>query len=153
MKIKRGDRVMIDPSQQVRIGYVVEVADVLADAVRVVGPGGFDLWVNERFIKHPRDARRTDPETSHAAVTNIDRRGDQQRVLAVHAQHSTGLTDFELANLCGRSQTSLGKRRGELRDAGLIEDSGRKRPAPSGALATVWRITEAGMEIMRGKTA
>jgi hypothetical protein len=43
-----------------------------------------------------------------------------------------------------RQQTSVGKRRGELRDLGLIEDSNTARPAPSGALAIVWRLTEAG---------
>lgn len=33
---------------------------------------------------------------------------------------------------------------GELRDAGLIEDTGTTRLAPSGSPATVWRVTEEG---------
>jgi hypothetical protein len=65
-------------------------------------------------------------------------------VLEVHRSHVDGLTDFELAALMSRQQTSVGKRRGELRDLGLIEDSNTARPAPSGALAIVWRLTEAG---------
>jgi len=44
----------------------------------------------------------------------------------------------------GRQQTSAGKRRGELRDAGYIEDGLMRRPAPSGSMAIVWCITAKG---------
>lgn len=94
-------------------------------------------------------ARNTDPATSHQAATHVNRDNDQALVLRIHAAHPDGLTDFELADLCNRAQTSLGKRRGELRDAGYIEDTGGTRPAPSGAAATVWRITPQGIRAVR----
>lgn len=94
-------------------------------------------------------ARASDPITSHEAAQRVARTAatDRALVLRIHQQWTSGLTDFELADLAGRQQTSLGKRRGELRDAGLICDSGHKRPAPSGSLAVVWQITEAGRAV------
>jgi predicted transcriptional regulator len=96
-------------------------------------------------------ARNTDPVTSHQAAADTARhvRADRRHVLEIHADHPAGLTDFELAAICDRQQTSVGKRRGELRDAGLIEQTESRRAAPSGSLAIVWRITPAGRELLR----
>lgn len=93
---------------------------------------------------HPR-ARRFDPETSLEAAQVAARSATTVRseCLAVLARHD-GLTDFELAELVGRQQTSAGKRRGELVELGLVEWSGEFRPAPSGCRARVWRCTPAG---------
>ena len=95
-------------------------------------------------------ARNTDPETSHlAAARNPHSRTiDREKVLAAHADNPDGLTDFELAEIVDRQQTSAGKRRGELRDAGLIEETDMRRAAPSGSLAIVWRITASGVETL-----
>lgn len=89
-------------------------------------------------------ARKADPETSHAAASEHQetRARDRNTALTIHRAHPAGLTDFELADLMGRQQTSAGKRRGELRDMGLIEDSGERRPSPSGSSAVVWRIVQ-----------
>lgn len=92
-------------------------------------------------------ARNTDPATSHAAARRAPsaRNDDRRAVLAEHAKaHLTGLTDFELAGLLDRQQTSVGKRRGELRDAGFIEATPYRRPSPSGSPAIVWLITSLG---------
>ena len=91
-------------------------------------------------------ARNTDPETSHLAAEAHPaiRAHDRRLVLRAHAERPNGLTDFELGALVGRQQTSAGKRRGELRDAGLIEATDARRLAPSGSPAIVWRITLAG---------
>lgn len=89
------------------------------------------------------NVRRTDPDTSHAAAAPL-RLKDRVRVLNVHSNNPEGLTDFELADIVGRQQTSAGKRRGELRDLLMIEDSLTRRPAPSGSMAIVWRITDLG---------
>jgi predicted transcriptional regulator len=96
-------------------------------------------------------ARNTDPITSHQAAADTARhvRADRRHVLEIHARHPAGLTDFELAAICDRQQTSVGKRRGELRDAGLIEQTESRRAAPSGSSAIVWRITPAGRELLR----
>lgn len=85
-------------------------------------------------------ARSTDPVTSHLAAIDASSRAQTNRDLALATlrSHPSGLTDFDLADLTGIAQTSIGKRRGELRDAGLVEDSGRHRPSPSGSAAIVW---------------
>lgn len=87
-------------------------------------------------------ARRADPDTSIAAGARDPnrRQRDRDAVLAVHRAHPDGLTDFELSAVLGRQQTSVGKRRGELRDAGLIEATSERRRSPSGSPAIVWRI-------------
>jgi len=103
---------------------------------------GTDLFTWEASA----NARNTDPETSHqaAAASPALRTLDRRQVLALHAAHPCGLTDFELAALAERQQTSFGKRRGELRDAGMIEETPLRRRAPSGSPAIVWRITPYG---------
>jgi len=88
----------------------------------------------------PIGVRATDPPTSvEAAEAHVSQRlTDRKRALELLERASNGLTDFELADLMGRQQTSAGKRRGELRDLGAVRDSGRRRAAPSGSRAIVW---------------
>lgn len=97
------------------------------------------------------NARPSDPETAvEAANAHPALRGaDRKAALLAHAAHPFGLTDFELSTLIGRQQTSAGKRRGELRDAGLIAQTEIKRPSPSGTPALVWRITQDGLALAR----
>jgi hypothetical protein len=118
-----------------------------------------DLFDYEPPRKPPRRTgqnwRNTDPETSREAAQHpfADRDKDRWLVLRTHYENSLGLTDFELAAILSRQQTSVGKRRGELRDNGFIEATpgpGGKRPAPSGSNAIVWRITEKGRFVARG---
>jgi hypothetical protein len=60
------------------------------------------------------------------------------------------LTDYELAARTGLQQNSIGKRRKECQDAGLIEGlvdpygNNVKRPAPSGSKSLVWQLTREG---------
>ena len=93
-------------------------------------------------------ARNTDPDTSHAAARYTEPRANTNRALALRvlAEHPGGLTDFELAALTGLQQTSIGKRRGELRDGGFVEDSGERRASPSGAQAIVWKAKSEGAD-------
>ncbi|MCB1272491.1 MAG: MarR family transcriptional regulator [Microthrixaceae bacterium] len=92
-------------------------------------------------------ARATDPDTSHdaAAMQTPERRARGQWLALHHLAMNGPLTDFELAALTGWQQTSIGRRRKELVDAGLAERAEGRRPTPSGATAAVWRITEAGL--------
>ena len=85
--------------------------------------------------------RNSDPHTCEAAANDAAKRASYSRRLALQILRGNpaGLTDFELAELSGFQQTSIGKRRGELRDAGLVVDSGERRRAPSGSMAIVWR--------------
>lgn len=92
-------------------------------------------------------SRRRDPVTSRMAGDRAPklRAGDRAEVLRLHAANPDGLTDFELAALMQRQQTSVGKRRVELRDSGLIAQTEMRRPSPSGSPAIVWRITDEGL--------
>lgn len=89
-------------------------------------------------------ARRTDPDTSHAAAarTSLTAASGRKLALDTHARHPRGLTDFELADLTGYAQTSIGVRRCELVRAGLIEKTDLRRPSPSGSPAIVWRYVK-----------
>lgn len=99
--------------------------------------------------------RRTDPATSlGAAVYALPHVvGNRAKALAALVDAGAeGLTDFELERATGVKQTSIGKRRGELRDAGwvapLLDADGRqvRRLSPSGAPTGVWVVTAAGCE-------
>lgn len=86
-------------------------------------------------------ARVSDPETSHQAARRAATNAatNRARVLDfLRSRGALGATDFETADAVGSQQTSAGKRRGELRDAGLVEDSGVCRPSPSGSPSIVW---------------
>lgn len=96
-------------------------------------------------------ARRGDPETSYAAARDASVHASAGRLLAMRYLTHGGYTDYELADATGWQQNSIGKRRGELMNAGLVraarENDGaiRKRPAPSGSMAIVWEATERGL--------
>lgn len=98
--------------------------------------------------------RNSDPSTSAEAAKDAAKRAPILRSRCfdiLRGAGEGGLTDFELVAAYKRrygghpQQTSLGKRRGELRDRGLVEAvvgaDGKpvKRPAPSGSLAIVWK--------------
>lgn len=97
-------------------------------------------------------ARRTDPKTSHDAAADATVTASAGRMAVLRALHNNGpLTDFELADRAGWQQTSIGKRRLECVDAGLVDKhtmvmSGEviRRRTPSGSTAIVWTITEWG---------
>lgn len=105
-----------------------------------------------RFVE--RNARRTDPRTSSQAAQDAFKHAVRHReiALAAHYEHPDGLTDFELAELVGISQPSIGKRRLELERVGFIEFAGITRPAPSGSSARVYRITAQGKTAYREQT-
>jgi hypothetical protein len=106
-----------------------------------------DDWDGDLF--GPGAARNTDPDTSWEAAYRFlaGKATDRRKVLLLHARYPHGMTDFELAERMGRQQTSVGKRRGELRDKGLIEATPLRRNAPSDSPAIVWRITRFGQAV------
>ena len=95
-------------------------------------------------------SRSTDPPTSHAAAQDAAFNATRGRLLALGQLSRGAKTDFELAAATGLQQTSIGKRRHECREHGLVREcrDGRgeviKRPAPSGSMAIVWEITPSG---------
>jgi hypothetical protein len=112
------------------------------------------LTLDDYMAQQPR-TRTGDWSTSVAAASGISASAGRLLALKTLYGHPGGLTDFELSDLTGRQQTSIGKRRGELFAVGLVEvlrdglGNPVKRPAPSGALALVWVITSAGVEYLK----
>jgi hypothetical protein len=93
-------------------------------------------------------SRNTDPATSHeAGQLQYNNVNDRQLVLGTHYKNQDGLNDYELSDPYHRQQNSLGKRRTELFQAGLIEDSGLRRKGHTKSPCTVWRITEFGRTV------
>lgn len=86
-------------------------------------------------------ARSTDPVTSHQAALFATGKAESHRVMALRVlkAHPEGLTDFELAERTGVAQTSIGVRRKELVQMGLVVATLERRPSPSGAKAIVWK--------------
>ena len=101
-------------------------------------------------------ARNNDPETSHEAAADVSFRASAHRLLALKTLDRYGaLTDYELAARTGLQQNSIGKRRKDCQDAGMVErlldadGNSIKRPAPSGSMALVWTLTEKGRSYLR----
>lgn len=100
-------------------------------------------------------ARTSDPDTSKgAAIVSLFNLKDNRRLalMALYAAGDYGATDFELQAATGVGQTSIGKRRGELRDAGLVrracDENGKGLSRPStttGTASGVWCLTAAGV--------
>lgn len=101
-----------------------------------------------------RSARKTDPWTSHAAGQNSKKKSEVGRLLVLKALAKKPMNDFELAEVTGWQQTSIGKRRLECQEAGLVTehlDSNNfqiTRPSPSGSKSLVWEITFLGRIIL-----
>lgn len=92
-------------------------------------------------------ARRTDPDTSHAAAASVKVRQSQERILAL-LRRTGPVTDSELIDAATyepwlMSPSGIRSRRAELVDAGLVEDSGQRVRLPSGRLSIVWAATDA----------
>jgi len=99
------------------------------------------------------NARNTDPETSHDAAEDASFKASKHRLLALKALFTYGaMTDYELAARTGLQQNSIGKRRKDCQDAGLVTvlmdvNGGKvRRPAPSGSSALVWTLTATGQD-------
>jgi hypothetical protein len=114
------------------------------------------------FISQPsldfnvREAvRATDPVTSLMAAEKIAPHVSTGRMLALkcHYEHPEGLDDFQLSELTGIKQTSVGKRRGELERMGYVE-KGERRVGPSkltNSIVYSYRITRAGISFYENR--
>lgn len=128
------------PGERARIAYVAEPG---AQKVDLIVP-------TATLVPLVPGARSTDPHTSHLAARNARRNlgASHRTVLAALVRAGErGLTDFELAALTGRKQTSFGVRRGELMKAGLVHRTEHTRPSDTDSAAAVWAITQAGLEV------
>ncbi len=112
------------------------------------------------LFDEPARARRTDPETSHAAARSFDLytlRNSQRAVLAVFERFPPGMTDSDLlieyrryrdtpgvhisdVHMPRQSASGLRTRRHELVTVGLLVDSGRRERLHGGRRSIVWRV-------------
>jgi DNA-binding transcriptional ArsR family regulator len=89
------------------------------------------------------EARTTDPVTSHEAAGSV--RGEisaklQLLVVRLVTLHPAGLICSEMVALSGLEWNTISPRLKPLRRLGLIHDSGKKRPGPSGRRQIVWML-------------
>jgi hypothetical protein len=88
----------------------------------------------------PPVSRTTDPDTSHAAEAQLDKTGRQtmqRKLLAVIDKR----TSEEATSVAGYSKADgAWKRVSDLRNAGLIRDSGDRRRGSSGRMQIVWEV-------------
>jgi hypothetical protein len=81
------------------------------------------------------------PATSREAAYSMVGPAKKQRadVLAFLIERGeAGATDAEIEAALGMRHQSASPRRGELVASGLVVDSGKRRPTPSGRRAVVW---------------
>jgi hypothetical protein len=98
------------------------------------------LWDDTPGQFH-RDGPDTEREAAFAIVSTARQR---LLVLRVLGAFPDGLTDDEIAEQTGLYRYSAAPRRYELRDRGLVVDSGDRRLTPHGRRAIVWQITGLG---------
>jgi hypothetical protein len=96
--------------------------------------------------------RSVDPDTSREGAKDVrPRQGSQMALLlGAYANHRIlGITDEEAgqeSGLASRPRCCYWKRCSDLRNAGLIEDTGDRKEGSSGSLMMISRITAKGWE-------
>ena len=151
-EFKPGDLARTNSAAGFAQGHTVVVREVLSgDRVRVSYPGVSNLIVSGVNLRPlPATSAPEDGDTSQAAAdSQTPERLTRDRRLALvelAKAYPHGLTDFDLAARTGRKQTSIGKRRHELVEAGMAIDTDERRPSDTGAMAKVWAITTFGLE-------
>lgn len=68
----------------------------------------------------------------------------KDKVLTVLRRYPSGLTADEVAEFCGAPMLAIRPRVSELKNDGLIEDTGKRRKNASSHIATIWRIKQEG---------
>lgn len=88
-------------------------------------------------------ARRSDPETSHAAAAAWPEIRGEQRIAVYRfllSCGSAGATDYAIGQALQIQRTSAGKRRKELLELGYVIETDRRAATDTGASAIVWQI-------------
>lgn len=105
-------------------------------------------------------ARRSDQNTSHLAKVIAITNSAANRRLVLRALYEHGpLSDFDLERITGVQQTSIGKRRGDCVEAGLVVRAFRLDPltfdrvaddgvSPSNSPCARWELTPAGRDFV-----
>jgi hypothetical protein len=99
--------------------------------------------------------RSTDPATSRRGAKDVLPRRDSQQgqLLRVYGTHRiNGLTDEQAGDLSGLAQKPkccYWKRCSELRQKGLIEDTGNEAMSSAGSPMMICRLTVKGAELLQ----
>ncbi|MEM9513685.1 MAG: hypothetical protein AAGA42_02420 [Actinomycetota bacterium] len=91
-------------------------------------PTEFELALRELY-------RGTKPHHRQAALRELVLAGED------------GLTDFELEKRTQIKQTSIGKRRWDIQNRGMVVDTNRKRPSDTNSPSTVRCVTRLGRRV------
>ena len=114
------------------------------------GLGGKKEEVNATIIPL---FRNSDPITSKKAAKGASKRSPSQQVIILKAFGSgRGFTDEEVGMFTGlalKPRCCYWKRCSELRELGLLEDTGVVRPSSAGCDQRAFRITMLGMDAAR----
>lgn len=118
------------------------------DNPRLFEPGPYGTWLPSRPALPDPDPPDNGTPTSRAAaeaarVTTPKQRAAVLRFLEERGQ--LGATDEEIQLALELRSQSEGPRRGELVKAGLVRDSGQRRPTTSGRAAVVWIACAGGL--------
>ena len=126
------------------------------DRLRMIAAHGFAYpqeimaMAEALLVKQPA-ARRSDPETSHAAARAASTRvtAGRRQVLECFSRHGQ-MTDEQLVwnmermpgGITLKSESGIRTRRSELVKLGKIQDSGRRRLNAKGRRCVVWERVE-----------
>lgn len=95
-----------------------------------------EVAMNDLFTPEPL-ARRSDPQTSHAAAQSA-RKFVFDHHTAILGALWRPMTCWDLAKLTALDHVAVARRMGELRDQGKVRDTGETAPGPNGRQCTLW---------------
>jgi predicted Rossmann fold nucleotide-binding protein DprA/Smf involved in DNA uptake len=85
-------------------------------------------------------ARRSDPATSHAAAARVAEFAAGQHAQIIEALRQGPATVYGIAERTGIEAHAVGKRVPELAREGLIAETGKTEPSPSGRQCRLWKV-------------
>lgn len=101
----------------------------------------FTDWMDLGLAPRPSAlARRTDPDTSKAAAASVGN-GLEPKILEVLDRRGPSTADEIVQALLPAYPPSCKSAISRLKNAGLVEDSGERRPSNRGRLQCVWRLS------------
>lgn len=83
-------------------------------------------------------ARRSDPETSHAAAERVNFAAAHYRAIS-GALAGCEATIYQIASLTGLSHVQVARRLPEMQEAGIAEPTGTTAAGPTGRQCRLWR--------------
>jgi predicted ArsR family transcriptional regulator len=93
-------------------------------------------------------AHRDDPDTSHIAAERAVPLAERHRQMVLDCLEDQGqLSSEQIASLLGLSSLQVMKRISDLRNEGVVIDSGERKPTMSGRPAAIWKLKEEQLDM------